>query len=77
MQQFFLLVFLVLGGSSLAGSVKVINQGNEALVETLGKYNGRKLDAGLKFIIPFLDKISGVVIFFIICAQKFLILGKS
>ena len=58
MQQFFLLVFLVLGGSSLAGSVKVINQGNEALVETLGRYNGRKLDAGLKFIIPFLDKIS-------------------
>ncbi|ABG51205.1 SPFH domain, Band 7 family protein [Trichodesmium erythraeum IMS101] len=58
MQQFFLLVFLVLGGSSLAGSVKVINQGNEALVETLGRYNGRKLDAGLKLIIPFLDKIS-------------------
>ena len=58
MEQFFLLVFLVLGGSSLAGSVKVINQGNEALVETLGRYNGRKLDAGLKFIIPFLDKIS-------------------
>ena len=58
MQQFFLLVFLVLGGSSLAASVKVINQGNEALVETLGRYNGRKLDAGLKIIIPFLDKIS-------------------
>ena len=57
-QELFLLVFLVLGGSSLAGSVKVINQGNEALVETLGRYNGRKLDAGLKFIIPFLDKIS-------------------
>ncbi|MGB3511240.1 MAG: SPFH domain-containing protein [Microcoleaceae cyanobacterium] len=58
MEQFFLLVFLVLGGSSLAGSVKIINQGNEALVETLGRYNGRKLDAGLKFIIPFLDRIS-------------------
>ncbi|NEP86559.1 MAG: SPFH/Band 7/PHB domain protein [Okeania sp. SIO2C2] len=58
MEKFFLLVFLALGGSSLAGSVKVINQGNEALVETLGKYNGRKLDAGLKFIIPFLDRIS-------------------
>ena len=28
------------------------------MVETLGRYNGRKLDAGLKFIIPFLDKIS-------------------
>ncbi|NES72771.1 MAG: paraslipin, partial [Okeania sp. SIO2D1] len=36
MEQFFLLVFLALGGSGLAGSVKVINQGNEALVETLG-----------------------------------------
>ncbi|NET29356.1 SPFH domain-containing protein [Okeania sp. SIO1I7] len=58
MEQFFLLVFLALGGSGLAGSVKVINQGNEALVETLGKYNGRKLDAGLKFVIPFLDRIS-------------------
>ena len=58
MEQFFLLVCLVLGGSGLARSVKVINQGNEALVETLGRYNGRKLDAGLKFIIPFLDKIS-------------------
>ncbi len=58
MEQLFLLVFLALGGSSLAGSVKVINQGNEALVETLGRYNGRKLDAGLKFIIPFLDRIS-------------------
>ncbi len=58
MQELFLLVFLALGGSSLAGSVKVINQGNEALVETLGKYNGRKLDAGLKFVIPFLDRIS-------------------
>lgn len=57
-EQFFLLVFLALGGSALAGSVKVINQGNEALVETLGRYNGRKLDAGLKFIIPFCDRIS-------------------
>ena len=58
MEQFFLLVFLALGGSALAGSVKIINQGNEALVETLGRYNGRKLDAGLKFVIPFLDRIS-------------------
>jgi regulator of protease activity HflC (stomatin/prohibitin superfamily) len=40
-QQFFLLVGLALGGSALAGSVKIINQGNEALVETLGKYSGR------------------------------------
>ncbi|MGD1805968.1 SPFH domain-containing protein [Dapis sp. BLCC M126] len=58
MEQLFLFVFLALGGSGLVGSVKVINQGNEALVETLGRYNGRKLDAGLKFVIPFLDRIS-------------------
>ncbi|MDJ0554787.1 MAG: SPFH domain-containing protein [Microcoleaceae cyanobacterium MO_207.B10] len=58
MEHLFWLVFLALGGSTLAGSVKIINQGNEALVETLGKYNGRKLDAGLKFVTPFVDRIS-------------------
>ena len=36
MEQFFLLVFLALGGSAVAGSVRVVNQGNEALVERLG-----------------------------------------
>ncbi len=58
MGEFFLLVVLALGGSSLAGTVKVIKQGNEALVETLGRYNGRKLDAGLKFVVPFIDRIA-------------------
>lgn len=57
MEQLFLLVFLALGGSTLAGSVKIINQGNEALVETLGKYSGKKLEPGLNFVIPFLDQI--------------------
>ncbi len=56
MEQFFLLVFLALGGSALAGSVKVINQGDEALVEKLGSYN-KKLGPGLNFVTPFLDKI--------------------
>jgi SPFH domain, Band 7 family protein len=56
-QQFFLLVGLALGGSALAGSVKIINQGNEALVETLGKYNGKKLEPGLNFVTPFLDRV--------------------
>ncbi|MBE9004818.1 SPFH/Band 7/PHB domain protein [Fortiea sp. LEGE XX443] len=56
MEQFFLLVFLALGGSAVAGSVKVINQGNEALVERLGSYN-KKLEPGLNFVLPFLDKI--------------------
>jgi regulator of protease activity HflC (stomatin/prohibitin superfamily) len=56
MEQFFLLVFLALGGSALAGSVKVINQGNEALVERLGSYN-KKLEPGLNFIIPVADRL--------------------
>jgi len=56
MEQLFLLVFLALGGSAVAGSVKVVNQGNEALVERLGSYN-KKLEPGLNFVIPFLDKI--------------------
>ncbi|MBD2299494.1 SPFH/Band 7/PHB domain protein [Nostoc sp. FACHB-87] len=56
MEQFLLLIFLALGGSTLAGSVKVVNQGNEALVERLGSYN-KKLEPGLNFVVPFLDKI--------------------
>ncbi|MGH1394351.1 MAG: SPFH domain-containing protein [Trichormus sp.] len=56
MEQFFLLVFLALGGSAVVGSVKVVNQGNEALVERLGSYN-KKLEPGLNFVLPFLDKI--------------------
>ncbi|MDB9373769.1 SPFH domain-containing protein [Nodularia sphaerocarpa] len=56
MGNFFLLIFLALGGSAVAGSVKVVNQGNEVLVERLGSYE-KKLGPGLNFVIPFLDKI--------------------
>jgi regulator of protease activity HflC (stomatin/prohibitin superfamily) len=56
MNEFLLLVALALGGSSVAGSVKVINQGNEALVERLGSFD-KKLQPGLNFVIPFLDRI--------------------
>lgn len=56
MGNFFLLIFLALGGSAVAGSVRVVNQGNEALVERLGSFN-KKLEPGLNFVIPFLDKI--------------------
>ncbi|WP_414550302.1 SPFH domain-containing protein [Anabaena sp. CCY 0017] len=56
MNEFLLLIFLALGGSAVAGSVKVVNQGNEVLVERLGSYN-QKLEPGLNFVIPFLDKI--------------------
>ena len=52
-----LLIFFVLGGSAISGTVKIVNQGNEALVETLGKYNGKKLQPGLNFVTPFLDRI--------------------
>jgi regulator of protease activity HflC (stomatin/prohibitin superfamily) len=57
MENFFLLVFLALGGSAIAGSVKIINQGDQALVESLGRYNGRKLEPGLSFLTPFIDQV--------------------
>jgi hypothetical protein len=38
------------------GSIRVISQGSEALVERVGRYH-RKLKPGLNFIVPFLDYI--------------------
>lgn len=52
-----IIVFAV-GGSALASTVKIINQGDQALVERLGKYSGRKLDPGLNFLLPFLDNVA-------------------
>lgn len=48
-------IVLVLIGYAL-GSAKLINQGNEALVERLGQYH-RKLKPGLNFIVPLVDQI--------------------
>ncbi|MEA5553398.1 SPFH domain-containing protein [Anabaena cylindrica UHCC 0172] len=48
-------IVLALIGYAL-GSAKIINQGNEALVERMGQYH-RKLRPGLNFIVPFLDQI--------------------
>jgi len=45
---------LALGGSAVAGSVKVINQGNEALVERLGSYKSWNL---VLTLLPFIDKV--------------------
>jgi regulator of protease activity HflC (stomatin/prohibitin superfamily) len=56
MELFLSLVLLVLGGSTLAGSVRIVNEKNEYLVERLGSYN-RKLDPGLKLLVPFMDKV--------------------
>ncbi|MEL6381340.1 MAG: SPFH domain-containing protein [Cyanobacteria bacterium J06626_18] len=51
---FIILALVVLG--YVFGSVRIINQGNQALVERLGRYH-RKLRPGLNFIVPFLDTI--------------------
>ncbi|TAF09228.1 MAG: SPFH/Band 7/PHB domain protein [Nostocales cyanobacterium] len=48
-------IVLALIGYAL-GSAKLINQGNQALVERLGRYH-RTLKPGLNFIVPFLDQI--------------------
>ncbi|MEQ8381760.1 MAG: SPFH domain-containing protein [Coleofasciculus sp. A1-SPW-01] len=58
MYQWFFMAFIALTGTTLAGSVKIIKQGEEALVETLGRYDGKKLEPGLNFVIPFLDQIA-------------------
>lgn len=56
MEQLLLFIFLALGGSAVVGSVKIINQGNEALVESLGSYK-KKLSPGLNFVTPFIDRV--------------------
>lgn len=57
MNFFGFLIVLALGGSVAANAVKIINQSDEALVETLGKYNGKKLTPGLNFTVPFVDRV--------------------
>ena len=56
MEGFFFLFILVFGGSTLFGSVKIVNEKNEYLVERLGSYN-KKLTPGLNFVIPFMDRV--------------------
>lgn len=50
------LFLLAIGGSGVASSVKIINQGNMALVERLGSYKGR-MEPGLNFVLPILDRV--------------------
>ena len=40
----------------IAGSIKIINEGNEGIVERLGKYR-RSLEPGLNFVIPIFDTV--------------------
>lgn len=56
MGQFLTLVILALLGSGLSGSVKIVKEKEEYLVESLGSYK-KKLDPGLNFVTPFIDKV--------------------
>ena len=57
-QYFFAFMFLLITGSTLGSSVKIIRQGDEALVEVLGKYDGKKLEPGLTFLTPFFEQVA-------------------
>jgi regulator of protease activity HflC (stomatin/prohibitin superfamily) len=51
------IVFILLVVAATVGSTKLITEGNEALVERLGRYH-RKLTPGLNYlIIPFVDRV--------------------
>lgn len=52
------LLALFLAGASLKNSMTIIRQGDQALVEFLGKYEGRKLEPGLTFLTPFLEYVA-------------------
>ncbi|MDJ0659203.1 MAG: SPFH domain-containing protein [Crocosphaera sp.] len=56
MSQFFFFIILILGGSTVFGSVKIVNEKNEYLIERLGSYN-KKLSPGLNLIVPFIDRV--------------------
>ncbi|MEM6449480.1 MAG: SPFH domain-containing protein [Cyanobacteria bacterium P01_D01_bin.105] len=51
------IILFFLGGTVASKSVRIVNQSDEALVETLGRYNGKKLTAGLNYTVPFVDKV--------------------
>ncbi len=51
------LIVLALGGTVASKSIRIVNQGDEALVETLGRYNGKKLKPGLNYTVPFVDRV--------------------
>ncbi len=55
---FYFTFFVAIATTSVSASVKIVKQGDEALVELLGKYNGKKLEPGLNFIIPFIEQIA-------------------
>ena len=57
MDPFALIIAAALGFGGLSG-IKIVNQGDEALVERLGKYTGKKLQPGLNYLIPMVERVS-------------------
>ena len=53
----FVVALLVFAGVTLAKGIRIVPQGEEWIVERLGKYNGT-LHPGLNIIIPYLDRIA-------------------
>ncbi len=53
----FVIALLVFAGITLAKGVRIVPQGEEWIVERLGKYNGTLLP-GLNIIIPYLDNVA-------------------
>ncbi len=58
MYQYFLMVLFAITGISLTSSIKIVRQGDEALVEIFGKYDRKKLEPGLTFLIPFVETVA-------------------
>lgn len=55
-ELFGLLFLLGFGSWGVANSVRIVNQGNMALVERLGSYS-RRLEPGLNLTVPILDRV--------------------
>jgi regulator of protease activity HflC (stomatin/prohibitin superfamily) len=55
--MFFVIALLVFAGITLAKGIRIVPQGEEWIVERLGKYNGTLLP-GLNIIIPYLDNVA-------------------
>jgi len=54
---FFVIALLVFAGITLAKGIRIVPQGEEWIVERLGKYHGTLLP-GLNIIIPYLDNVA-------------------
>ncbi|MGK7890753.1 MAG: SPFH domain-containing protein [Leptolyngbyaceae cyanobacterium] len=57
MGPFISLVVLAFAGMATFGSFRIIREGDQALVERLGSYSGRKLNPGLRLTVPFIDSV--------------------